>query len=272
MTKARLSVSSWSLHKTLGSPAFYGVDAGKSLPIESHNNGNLSLLELPQALADFGIHTLEIVHFHLPSRDDAYLAELKAALANANVELFSLLIDDGDITHPTNGGRDSAWIGEWLELAANLGSKSARVIAGKQAPTPETLRLSIKRLEDLATRAEALGIRLMTENWFETSSTVEAVTHILEDLNGRVGLCLDFGNWKGEDKYARFEQIASYAESCHTKAFFEDGVIDRGDYERCLTITQSAGFTGPYTLIFDSPEPADWEGLAIERSIVQRYL
>ena len=270
MTKARLSVSSWSLHKTLGSPSFYGVEG--SIAVETHNNGTLSLLELPQALADFGINTLEIVHFHLPSRDDSYLADLKDALEDANVELFSLLIDDGDITHPGNSERDVAWIAEWLEVATKLGSKRVRVIAGKQALTPEALALSIKGLRELAAKADSLGLKLMTENWFETTSTVEAVTQIMEGLEGRVGLCLDFGNWKGEDKYERFEQIAAYAESCHTKAFFENGVIDSEDYEKCLTITQNANFAGPYTLIFDSPEPAEWEGLAVERAIVQRYL
>lgn len=272
MTKARLSVSSWSLHKSLGSPPFYGVEEGHSVPTDLQNRGALSLLELPQAVADFGINTLEIVHFHLPSRDDAYLADLKGALADANVELFSLLIDDGDITHPKHGARDLAWIAQWLEVAAKLGSKRSRVIAGKQTPTPETVGLSIERLQELATKAESLGLRLMTENWFETTATVDAVTQILEGLNGRVGLCLDFGNWQGEDKYERFEAIVSYAESCHTKAFFDGGVIDGEDFEKCLAITQNANFAGPHTLIFDSPEPTNWEGLAIEKAIVERYL
>jgi len=270
VSKARLSVSSWSLHKSLGSPAFYGV--GEAIPIENHNRGRLSLLELPQAVADFGISTLELVHFHLPSRDDTYLADLKAALSDANVELFSLLIDDGDIVHPVDGERDRDWIEGWLEVAAKLGSRSARVIAGKQPPTPETLSLSISRLGELAAKAEASGLRLMTENWFETTSTVEAVTEVMERLRGRVGLCLDFGNWKGADKYERFEHVVKYAESCHTKAFFSEGVIDKEDYERCLTLTQKANFSGPHTLIFDSPEPSDWEGLEVERTIVQRYL
>lgn len=270
MTQARLSVSSWSLHKSLGGPSFYGV--GEDIPIESHHQGQLGLLELPQAVADFGIHTLELVHFHLPNREDAYLADLEQALADANVELFSLLIDDGDITHPVHGERDLGWMAGWLEVAAKLGSRCARVIAGKQTPTPETLALSIGRLGELADRARDLGVRLMTENWFETLSTVDALTHVMEMLEGRVDLCLDFGNWKGAAKYEQFERIAEYAESCHAKASFEQGTIDREDYEKCLALTRKVGFRGPYTLIFDSPEPGEWEGLAAERAVVQTYL
>src|SRR5947209_5352735 len=98
--RPRLSVSTWSLNRTLGQPQFYGVDNQHNIPVDTHNKGVLSLLELPAHIARFGISTLEICHFHLPSLDKGYLAELRGALAAAHVELFSLLIDDGDITHP----------------------------------------------------------------------------------------------------------------------------------------------------------------------------
>ena len=269
-TRARLSVSSWSLHKTLGSPAFYGV--GETLPGNTHNQGELSLLELPGAIADIGINTLEITHFHLPSTDDNYLDELKNAISEADVELFSLLIDDGDITHPEHGERDLKWIDSWLDVAEKLGSKCARVIAGKQDSSDDVLDLSAQRLALLANKAETSGLRLMTENWFATTSTPEAVTQLIKKLDGNLGLCMDFGNWKGETKYADFKQIAHFAESCHTKAYFDNGTINQEDYEACLKITKDANFKGPHTLIFESEGLSDWEGLATEKAIVQQYL
>ena len=268
-----LSVSTWSLHHTLGQPPIYGVEAGTAIPIEGHNKGSLSLLELPGKLADFGINTLEICHFHLPHRDHAYLTELKSALAQAQVELFSLLIDAGDVTDPQHGDRDAAWIAQWIEVGATLGAKRARVIAGKQAPSEEALQLSQGRLAQLAAAAKTSGLRLMTENWFSLLSTPAYVTRLLDGLEGQVGFCLDFGNWKGPQKYSDFEIIAAYAESCHTKAFFSpEGVLDRLDYTRCLDITAAAKFKGPYTLIFESPALDDWQGLAAEKEIVAAYL
>ena len=100
MSTPRLSVSTWSLHRQLGKPGFTGPAHDMQIPIETHNKGPIPLLELPARVAEFGINTLEICHFHLPSVEKTYLAELRAALAAADVELFSLLIDDGDITHP----------------------------------------------------------------------------------------------------------------------------------------------------------------------------
>ena len=58
------------------------------IPVETHYKGPISLLELPARVAEFGIRTLEICHFHLPSVEKTYLAELRAALASADVELF----------------------------------------------------------------------------------------------------------------------------------------------------------------------------------------
>ena len=269
----RLSVSTWSLHRQLGRPDFYGPEEGKQIPVATHGGGELSLLDLPARVAEFGINTLELCHFHIPTLDKGYLNELRGALDAANVELFSLLIDNGDITHPDHADRDLSWIGEWIETAGILGATCARAIAGKAAPSGEALEMSRNGLQKLSDRAEANGVRLMTENWFSVLSTPENVLTLLDSLDGKVGLCLDFGNWQAETKYADFEAIAPRAESCHTKAHFPvPGEMDKVDYVRCLDLTEAAGFSGPHTLIYDGPGDNEWEGLTIEREVVQSYL
>jgi len=55
----RLAISTWSLHGQLQS--------------------GQALLDLPAQIAQRGIQTLEICHFHLPSTTPAYLAELRQA-------------------------------------------------------------------------------------------------------------------------------------------------------------------------------------------------
>ena len=269
----RLSVSTWSLHRQLGLPDFYGPEEGKQIPVTTHGRGEVSLLELPACVAEFGINTLELCHFHIPSLDKGYLNELRGALQAANVELFSLLIDHGDITHPEQADRDLVWIGEWIEIAGMLGATCARAIAGKAAPSTAALEMSRNGLQKLAARAEANGLRLMTENWFSVLSTPENVLTLLDGLDGTVGLCLDFGNWQGDTKYTDLKTIAPRAESCHTKAHFPaPGEMDKDDYIQCLELTQDAGFSGPHTLIYDGPGDDEWHGLTIEREVVQSYL
>ena len=265
----RLSVSTWSLHRTLGRPASYGP--GQAQPASPQ--AGLPLLELPAKLAAFGIHTLEICHFHLPSQDRGYLNELREALADAGIQPFTLLVDAGDITDPTYGDRDLGWITGWLEIAAELGAERSRVIAGKSEPTPETLEKSIEGLRLLAKRAEALGVRLTTENWLGLMASPAPVLQVLDALDGRLGLCVDFGNWRGASKYVDLAEFMPCAVCFLAKCHFEqDGSMDREDFVRCLELTHAAKLAGPFTLIYDGPNTDEWAGLDAERALVTPYL
>lgn len=264
----RLSTSTWSLHRALG-PTYWDSPANPSRePKEPYGPGTTSLLEVPARLAEMGIHTLEICHFHLPSRDDNYLSELRAALDDAGVELFSLLIDDGDVTDPDHGQRDRAWIGGWLETAGKLGARCARIDGGKTLDDGAVSR-SREALTELAAVAEANGVRPMTENWHSVLSTAENVVAVVEPLQRRVGLCADFGNFSGPNKYDELARIMPFAESCHAKcAFTSPFMPDRADYEHCLELSRAAGFDGPYTLIYDGPDDDEWAGIALERDMI----
>ncbi|MEO8393136.1 MAG: TIM barrel protein [Chloroflexota bacterium] len=269
--RPRLSTSTWSLHRALGltypdSPAQPNTGSA-----QTYGSGNITLLDVPAKLAAAGIHTLEICHFHFPSRDPGYIGELRAALKAADVEVFSLLIDDGDIAHPTDSQRDLEWISGWIETAALLGAHCTRVVAGKTSPSEEALERSIKGLKTLVERGKANNVRVMTENWLNLLATPDYVRRVMEAVD--IGLCADFGNWRGATKYEDLAVIMPYAESCHAKCSFSAaGEPDRDDYVRCLELSQAAGFSGPYTLIYDSASVDEWNGLAVEASMVQPYL
>src|SRR5690606_16178877 len=264
--------STWSLHRVLG-PVYWDSPAKPHRePEYPYGPGNITLLELPARLAQSGIHTLEICHFHLPSREISYINELRAALKDAGVELFSLLIDDGDITHPEFQARDMKWISGWIEIAGALGAKATRVIAGKTVDSG-ALDRSKAALAQLATVAENHGVRLMTENWFSLLGKPEQICELLGSLDGRVGLCVDFGNWKGLSKYDDLQQIFPLAESCHAKCSFSgQSEPDTEDYLHCLDLSRAAGFSGPYTLIHDGRNDDCCAGIKIERQLVLHYL
>ena len=272
---SRLSVSSWSLHRALGAPPFWGV--ADQQPQWTPPVNAVSLLELPARVAAFGINTMEICHFHLPRRDESYLRELRSALEEARVELWSLLIDDGDLTHETDGARDREWIAGWIDVASTLGARNARVIAGKSEPTPENLGRSRAAFQTLCARAKAGQVRVMTENWYGLLSIPEQVLWLLDEMEGDVGLCADFGNWSGPDKYEKLAQILPRADSLHAKCRFADApasreTMDRDDFTRCLNLVRDADFSGPFTLIYDSPDADEWRALALYLPEVEPYL
>ena len=265
----RLSVSSWSVHHALGSMPITGPE---DEPNASSPEGALSLLDLPRQIAHHGITTLEICHFHLPSTSDAYLTELRASLAESKIELWSLLVDGGDL-NGTNAARDLAWIEKWIEVAGKLGARNARVIAGMSEPNDANIETSIAAFKHLAEVARVQGVGLMTENWFPTVSTPEAVHQVFAALGDDLGLCLDFGNWDDHaDKYGDLASIARYATSCHARADFKAPEnLDEADFRRCLQVTVEAGFHGPYTVIPSGDKGDEWAALDTAASVARDF-
>ena len=276
----RLSTSSWSLHRALGRPPLTGPE--DPAPAGPMPGAELPLVDLPGRLAQMGIFTLEIVHFHLPSLATSYLESLRAALAAAQVELFSVLIDAGDITRPdpVQLHQEFAWIESWIDVAAVLGASHVRVAAGHTPvePGPEDLRnhpvlqRSATGLRHLANYARSLGVRLLTENFGETASRAEQVLALLDLCQGEVGLCVDFGNFVGPDRYDQLAAIFPRADSAHVKALYDgDGRPLRGELQRTLGMLMDTGFDGPLSLIFDGPLHGgedEWHNLAMLREIV----
>lgn len=279
----RFSVSSWSLHRALGPRYRMVKHQFDQLTPDNDTPGDISLLEVPDKIAAQGIKTLEICHFHLPRLDRGYIAELRAALEQAGVELFSILIDAGDITQPDPSSRESelSWIRAWLEVAGQCGASHARVIAGyaqldgngERDPHDHPLiRLSAGHLRDLARFGRERGVQVITENFQPLTKRPAHVLAILDLAEGEVGLCVDFGNYKGATKYGDLALLLPRADSIHAKANYQaSGAMDRPDFERCLDMARQADFGGPYSLIFDSPGD-EWEGVAELRQVVGGYL
>ncbi len=264
------ALSTWSLHRAIGisypdAPGNNGSGAAR----ETWGPGTISLTEVPARMAEMGIDRLEICSFHLNRAHRAHLDAVRASIQDAGVSLQALLIDDGDITDPEHSARDTAWVGDWIDVAARLGAETARVIAGKQPPTEEVLNRSIGNLAELGRRGEGQGVRVTTENWFDTTPGPREVHTILDGLDGTVGLLADMGNWTGPGKYADLASLFERADYCHAKCSFAAGfAMDRDDYGQCLTAAANAGYTGPFTLIYDGPDADEWQAIAMERDFI----
>jgi Xylose isomerase-like TIM barrel len=269
MPKNPIAVSTWSLHNLLGVTYANGpgiVPTGLAEP--TFGLGSTTLEDLPDELAKRGYFRVEICHFNLASQEPAYLAKIRNAFEAGGVVIQTLLIDDGDITDSATRERDLAWIASWIEIAAHLGAENVRVIAGKSKPTAAALALSVDGLRKMAALGKARGVRIVTENWFDTLSTPEAVHHVLDKVGPDLGFLADTGNWSGPSKYADLKSIFARAELCHAKCDFSPGlVIDADDYGQCVKAAQDAGYAGPFTLIFAS-EGDEWAGLEAERAFV----
>jgi sugar phosphate isomerase/epimerase len=247
MAQNPIAVSTWSVHNLL-----------EKIPLET----------LPVELAAHGYTRVEICHFHLANQDADYLRGIGRLFRDHGVIIQTLLIDDGDITNPASRERDLKWIGSWIESAAHLGAEHVRVIAGKAAPTDAALKSSVDGLKICSTLGAKLGVRVVTENWFETLSTPEAVHRVLDAVGQSLGFLADTGNWHGPTKYSDLQSIFARAELCHAKTSFAAGLkLDETDNGKWLAAAKAANYKGPYTLIF-ADDGDEWEGLRVEREFI----
>ena len=231
----------------------------------------LPLLELPAELQKHGLRVLELCHFHLPSTEPDYLAALRSNLAAADIELYSVLIDAGDVTAPDPAVLEGelGLIRRYIRTAALLGAERVRISAGQHPATPDTLAQSAEQLTTLMDYAAAQGVKLSTENWQLTAQEPEAVLTILETCPKGLGLCVDTGNAEASrDKYDTLVQLLPYATSVHFKARSTPEGIDLADARRCLELFQQAHFEGPFSLIYDRKQ-GEWEGLKTLQSTLQ---
>lgn len=265
----QIATSSWALHGTLGQVYYEHNDDGATNKGESKSSA-MDLLDLPALVAKDGVKMLEICHFHFPTTDDSFLAELKAALNESDVELANVLVDTGNLSNPNREerARDVEMTKGWQEVAQKLGAKGNRIDCGTEAATPETIANSAASLQELADSAAEKGLVVFTENWRTTSLQPDNLMAIIRQADRPLKLCVDFGNAaKTEDKYATLAALMPHGDSLHCKGIFKDGKLDLAEYHQSLNIVREANFSGHVSLIYDQYDGEWGEGVGAKRRI-----
>ena len=250
------AVSTVTLMKALGKPMYEldpatGQQAGE--PVEPVN---IDLLDVPATAASHDFYSFDLSNYHLPNVERTYLHELRAAFAEANVELFQLLIDTGDVdsVDPDERNAGIAHIKFWMEIAVVLGARGVRYVPGDGEPTPETIRTSGQAFRDLFDFAVGLGLKPATENYRNFNMKADDLLGVLEVSERDYGVIADFGNARGPKKYETLEAIMPCATSIHAWVEVdENGDLISEDFRRCLTIARDKGFDGPIMLQYGYP-------------------
>ena len=269
----RFSINTWSLHERLGPSRMARVsgDGDRIIEVVQPHPEEISLFELPYRLAERGIGAVDICYFHFPRTDEAYLDRLREALAGAGVALFSLLIDFGNLTRPASRARDLelAHVADWVRRAGYLGAKCARAVAGAGDPKdPQAMEQAVRGYAELADVAAEAGVRLLTENLGSFACGPATILPLLERLEGRLGLCVDFGNGRRSGQYDELRRLLPHAESIHAKPeLTATGALDAADFRRCVAYAEEAGFSGPYTIVYRGPKDP-WAGIAEVRDLI----
>ncbi|QGQ99426.1 sugar phosphate isomerase/epimerase [Paenibacillus psychroresistens] len=272
-----LSISTWSLHRNLGPLHWTRWDEQKQtqVTIIDPQPETISLLELPAELAVKGFGAIEIGHFHFRDTSEVYLHQLKAAIHNAGLCFYTLLIDYGDISSEDEVRRlaDITWIKGWIDIAAIVGAERVRIIAGQAESTNQAaLKLSIEALQQLCEYADTCGVRVVTENFQPLTSTADNCLALLAACGEQLGLISDFGNFTGDYKFSELKKIISKSESIHAKAITDgDGHPDAEEFQVCMNLVKRLSYDGPIVIIYDGPHDM-WDGIERVKQLVIPYL
>ena len=254
----RAGLSSFSLHlpDALGDP-WYELDAGgKSVSGAFRQTPTLDLLDFPAEVAAHGISCVDLCIQHVPNIEPSYLNELRSAFESANVELYQLLIDIGEVASPDPEERDAsiALTKRWMEIAAELGSSGVRYVPGDTKPTPETLRASGEAFRELYDYCLQCGVEPATENYKFFNNEADDLLGVLDISERDYGLVADFGNAAGPNKYATLEKLVPRATAIHQWVEIDDeGTLNIEDSKYCLNMARDNGFDGPVMLLGGQP-------------------
>jgi len=268
------AVSTWSLHGALGQAWYESDISGKRVNKNTTHSATLSLLELPAFVAKEGIKLLEICHFHFPSIDDDYLAQLKDAMQSAGVGLANVLIDTGNLSSLD----DAQWRADiemtkgWQDVAVKLGADSVRIDCGTEPATSDTIKRSADALRELVDYGSSIGLTTTTENWRTTSVEPRDLIDIIKQVDRPLKLCLDFGNAeKTDDKFGAITELLPYATSLHCKANYDSGALDKDDINQCLALVKASDFDGFISLIYGDTED-EWRNIVSLKHHVEAQL
>lgn len=271
-----LSLTTWSLNRLLG-PLYWNEWDEENQEITTKIEempAIYTLEELPKLLKQEGFDALEVIHPHFSSTDLSYLQRVRAAFETASIQLFSILVDYGDLSHkdPVRRSADKGFIKKWIDIAAEVGATCIRVIGGEAHPDDkESVKRVSSELTELAAYGERKGIGVLTENFKSLTSTSENCL-FLQHHSEIKGLITDFGNFSGVGKKNDIRLTVPYSKSIHVKALRNrDGTINKPELMENLELVRQARYAGPLTIVYDGPDDM-WAGINEVKRVVKEFL
>jgi sugar phosphate isomerase/epimerase len=186
------------------------------------------------------------------------LEQIKAALDQYGVRVLNMPIDYGNISGLDEEKRksDLAVIKTWIDVAAFLGSKGARVNTGSQPQGIFDLSITAASYRELAEYAQGKGLAIVLENHGGMSADPQNILKLFEMVdhpNFRV--CPDFGNFEPAIRFEALDMIFNNPILVHAKAyeFDEKGDHVQFDFGKCMEIAKKHNYDGYYSVEFEGP-------------------
>jgi hypothetical protein len=160
----RLALDTFALHARLGAP-IGAAELDGTWHAQTTTLPRVSLVDLPRECQRREIDVLEIRTSHLLRIDDLYLTELHGCCSASDVDLGSLILDDGrfdDLSATDSAARYEAvgHIKPWFHRAALLQARQVRLPLRRDV-TEEGIEPLLESLAELTEHAQRREVRLV---------------------------------------------------------------------------------------------------------------
>lgn len=249
----KLGICSFSFHRTMASGAMDFAEYVRTCQTLGCSqldpwNAHLSDATTGERTLHAGRNPSQSHHLAVPRTE--HLAGLKAIAERAGLPFGTIAIDGAHIYEPTpearRVNRERAY--GWLDAAAYLGARQARIDAGGDRDLPDDqFQLISQGYNDLLEYATARGIELLIENHWGPAIVPENIQKMCSAAPG-LGLLFDTHNWIPENKAAARRACAPLARATHIKTleFDESGNDIATDITQAVAALLDSGYAGTW--------------------------
>lgn len=221
--------------------------------LEQWSSPDKDPVKMDRAITGF-MEVMEDVSLNKPDN----LEEVKKALEKYGIQVLNMPIDYGNISSLDEGKRkaDLAVIKSWIDVAAYLGSKGARVNTGHQPEGCFDLSITADSYRELAEYSQTKGVALIMENHGGMSADPKNILKLFEMVgHPNFRMCPDFGNFDPAIRYEALDMIFNNPILVHAKTyeFDENGNHVQFDFDKCMGIAKKHNYHGYYSVEFEGP-------------------
>ena len=213
----------------------------------------------------FNIKRIEPWSEHFRSLDQAYLEELRTAVAKAGGAIVNMAVDGESSPYAADGAereRAVASSKQWIEAAVAIGSPSVRTNLPRAKDSKPDLERTVESLKRVAEYGAAKNVVVNLENDNAVSEDPFFLVKAIEKVNSAWLHALpDFANtlaaFEEEYAYRGIEAMFGHAYNIsHVKETEVGDGKDRVahvDLERTFRIAKRHGYRGYFSMEWDSP-------------------
>lgn len=242
-------------------------------------SGKLDLVAVPAFYKEQGIPGISYNDAFFKRVDDAYIDQVKAAVAASGRVVVSYIIE-GNIAMADEAKRRQQIEADKVKMraAARLGTHLVRINVGTTGPEHADDTSGVERVieafnQDLIPLAKQLKLKISIENHGGVSMKAVNVVKIIQGTDPQwVGALVDFGNFPIANKYAEVELVAPFAFATHVKVnvFDDKGEAKEYDFPRVLKMIQQNHYKGPISIEYEGKgDPI--EGVQKTKALILKY-